>query len=162
MSRAITCQPIVSHLIDGPVTVKIYTTGTNGFNEELITQRDPFAQANCRLIKCEKKIKVGSMQMRIGENIKTVYVKQHQAISAGHRLASLFLPSAAMRSFAGAVKLLQEGYATAEPVAAVEYRNWGVLIKSLYFAEEVTGAKTLDIFWQEHLAARRRGARDRS
>jgi tRNA A-37 threonylcarbamoyl transferase component Bud32 len=64
----------------------------------------------------------------------------------------LFLPSAAMRSLSGALILLQEGYHTARPVAAVEYRRHGVLIKSLYFAEEVRGAKTVDSFWREQLS----------
>jgi tRNA A-37 threonylcarbamoyl transferase component Bud32 len=132
--------------------VKIYSIGASGFDEALMSQPDPFIQPQCRLIKSERKIKVGFIPLRIGGMTKTVYIKQHNALSIGHRLASLFLPSAAMRSLRGAVTLLQEGYATAKPVAAVEYRNWGVLIKSLYFSEEVPGAKTVDAFWREELA----------
>jgi hypothetical protein len=132
--------------------MRVYTIGATGLNEELMSQ-DPFDQPGCRVIKSERKIKVGAMLMRIGRDVKTVYVKQHNALSLGHRLASLFLPSAAMRSLSGAVSLLGAGYATAAPVAAVEYRKWGILIKSLYFAEEVAGAQTVNAFWKEHLAA---------
>ena len=89
--------------------------------------------------------------MRIGEETLLVYMKQHNALSLGHRLASLFLPSAAMRSLVGAITLMQAGYSTAKPLAALEYRNRGVLIKSLYFSEEVSGAKPVNIFWHEDL-----------
>jgi tRNA A-37 threonylcarbamoyl transferase component Bud32 len=131
--------------------VKIYFMSASDLDEALMSQPDPFIQPQCRLIKSERKIKVGFIPMRISGMTKTVYIKQHNALSIGHRIGSLFLPSAAMRSLKGAIILLQEGYATAKPVAAVEYRNWGVLIKSLYFSEEVPGAKTVDAFWREDL-----------
>jgi tRNA A-37 threonylcarbamoyl transferase component Bud32 len=129
--------------------------GAGGFEKALMSQLDPFVQRHCRIIKSERKIKVGFLRMRIGGQIKTLYVKQHNALSTGHRVASLFWPSAALRSFSGALTLLEAGYATAKPVAAVEYRNSGVLLKSLYFAEEIAGAYNVDRFWQEHLAALR-------
>ncbi len=131
--------------------VQIYSVGATGLDEALLSHPDPFIQSRCRVIKSERKISVGLMPMRIGGEIKNVYIKQHNALSLGHRLASLFLPSAAMRSLTGALTLIEAGYATAKPVAVVEHRHWGVLIKSLYFSEEVRGAKTLDTFWQENL-----------
>jgi serine/threonine protein kinase len=131
--------------------VTIYTSETNGIDVDLFPKSDLFDQPGCRIIKNEKKIKVGFMQMRIGEDIKTVYIKQHNALSLGHRVACLFLPSAARRALSGAVSLLGIGCATAQPVAALEYRKWGVLIKSLYVAEALAGAETVDSFWQEHL-----------
>ena len=135
--------------------VKIYSLGAAGLDEALLSQPDPFIQPRCRVIKDEKKIKVGFIPMRIGGEIKNVYMKQHNALSIGHRLASFFLPSAALRSLAGAVTLLQAGYATARPVAAVEHRNRGVLVKSFYFSEEISGAKAVDNFWRENLVALR-------
>jgi hypothetical protein len=146
---------IISYLArhDRPdLAVKIYTAGATGLDETLLSQRDPFLQSRCRLIKNERKIRVGFMPMRIGGELKSVYVKQHNSLTLGHRLATLFAPSAAMRSLAGALTLLKAGYHTASPVAAVEYRRHGVLIKSLYFAEEIGGAKTVDGFWRENLA----------
>lgn len=131
--------------------VKFYSIGASALDEALMSQPDPFVQPQCQLIKSERKIKVGSIPMRISGRTKTVYIKQQNALSTIHRLGSLFLHSAALRSLKGAVILLQEGYATAKPVAAVEYRNWGMLIKSLYLSEEVPGAKTVDAFWREDL-----------
>jgi serine/threonine protein kinase len=55
----------------------------------------------------------------------------------------------------GALTLLQAGYHTAKPVAAVEYRSRGILIKSLYFSEEIPGAKAVDTFWRENLTTLR-------
>ena len=131
--------------------VKIYSLGATALDEALLSQADPFLQPRCRVIKEEKKIRVGFMPMCVGGKIKNVYMKQHNALSVGHRLASFFLPSAALRSLAGAVTLLEAGYDTAKPVAAVEHRSRGVLIKSFYFSEEVSGAKAVDNFWRENL-----------
>jgi serine/threonine protein kinase len=135
--------------------VKFFSIGASGLDEVLRSRPDPFTEPQCRLIKSERKIKVGFMPMRIGGMIKTVYIKQHNALSIGHRMASLFLPSAAMHSLKGAVTLLQEGVATAKPVAALEYRRYGVLIKSLYVSEEIAGAKTIADYWLEDLLALR-------
>jgi hypothetical protein len=142
-----------SYLFGRAPAVKIYARGMSGWIEMLMNQRDPFDRPDCRMVKSERKVKVGFIRMCIGGKVKTVYVKQHNALSLGHRLASLFLASAAIRSLSGALTLLDAGYATAEPIAAVEYRNWGVLIKSLYFAEELAGTKTVSAFWREDLAA---------
>jgi hypothetical protein len=133
-------------------TVKIFSIGPSGLDETLMSQPDLFLRPECRVVKSERKIKVGFIPTRINGKRRTVYIKQHNALSIGHRMASLFLPSAAMRSLKGALTLLQEGYATARPVAAVEYRRWGVLIKSLYFSEEVPRARTVDTFWAEDLS----------
>jgi tRNA A-37 threonylcarbamoyl transferase component Bud32 len=132
--------------------VKIYSLGATTLDEAVLSEADPFVQPRCRVIKNEKKIRVGFLPMRIGGEIKNVYMKQHNALSVGHRLASFFVPSAALRSLAGAVTLLQAGYATAKPLAAVEHRSRGVLIKSFYFSEEIYGAKAVDSYWRENLA----------
>jgi serine/threonine protein kinase len=58
-----------------------------------------------------------------------------------------------MRSLCGAAALLRRGYLTATPVAAVEQRFWGVLIKSFYVSEEIPGAKTVEAFWCDELGA---------
>lgn len=136
----------------GAPGVKIYSLDATGLDEALLSQPDPFVQPRCRVIKDERKIRVGFIPMRIGGELKNVYMKQHNALSVGHRLAAFFLPSAALRSLAGAVTLLQAGYATARPVAAVEHRSRGVLIKSFYFSEEIPGAKAVDNFWRENLS----------
>ncbi|HEX5022996.1 MAG TPA: lipopolysaccharide kinase InaA family protein [Candidatus Binatia bacterium] len=124
-------------------------------DETSINFPDLFYQKECKTIKLEKKIRVVRMLLHIGRAIKSVYVKQQNVLSFGHRLASLFCASAALRSLSGAATLLQEGYAIARPVAAVEYRRRGVLITSFYVSEEITGAKTITDYWREDILARK-------
>jgi hypothetical protein len=130
-------------------TLTIYSFGDIGLETLIADCPDFFQQPRCKLIKWERKIKVGHLPLQIGGTTRDVYVKQHCALSLGHRLGSLFALSAAMRSFAGATTLLEAGYSTAWPIAAVEYRSWGILTKSLYLSEGVSGAKTVEAFWCE-------------
>ena len=132
-------------------SLTIFSVAHLGLDKVLMDCPDPFLEADCEIIKDEKKITVGYLSLQIGGKIKGVYVKQHNALSFGRRLASLFVASAAMRSLWGAAVLLQSGYATARPIAAVEYRRRGILTKSLYLSEEVSGAKTAESFWCEDL-----------
>ena len=134
-------------------TLRIFSVGNPDLHETLTRLPDLFLQKECKTIKSEKKIMVVLLPLEIGGKIKSVYVKQHNALSFGHRLASVLYPSAAVRSLSGAAALLQRGYATAPPVAAVEYRHWNILIKSLYVSEEIAGAKTIDAFWCDELTA---------
>jgi hypothetical protein len=135
------------------VKVKAYGFADRVPNEALAHLPDLFLHSVCKTVKSEKKIKIVRLPMRIGRAIKPVYVKQHNPFFL-HRLASFFLPSAAVRTLRGAVILLGEGYATAPPIAAVEYRRWGVLIKSFYLSEEIEGAKTVADYWRDELRER--------
>lgn len=136
-------------------TVRIYCFGNLGVDEMLTRLPELFLDKECKTIKWEKKIRVVRLPLRIGPTIRSVYVKQHNALSFWHRLASLFSASAALRSLSGAATLLQEGYAIAPPIAAVEYRHRGVLIKSFYLAEEIAEAKTIADYWREDLVSLR-------
>jgi tRNA A-37 threonylcarbamoyl transferase component Bud32 len=133
----------------------VFVVGNTGLEKVLTNCPDFFLHKKCRIIKSEKKIQVGYVPLRIRGEIRGVYLKWHHAVSFGHRVASLFVASAAMRSLSGAAVLLQAGYATAQPIAALEYRRRGVLRKSLYLSEEVTGAKTVENFWREDLIVSR-------
>jgi hypothetical protein len=130
-------------------TLTIYSFGDMGLERLLADCPDFFQQPRCKIIKWERKIKVGHLPLQIGGTTRDVYVKQHCALSLGHRLGSLFALSAAMRSLAGAITLLEAGYFTARPIAAVEYRSWGIVTKSLYLSEGLSGAKTVEAFWCE-------------
>ena len=135
-------------------TVNIFSIENSALEQVLTRSPDPASYKESKIIKSERKIMVVRFPLEVGGTIKSVYMKQHSALSLGHRLASLCLyPSAAMRSLSGAVTLLEKGYATAAPVAAVEYRRCGVLLKSLYFSEEISGAKTVETFWRDELSA---------
>ena len=136
-------------------STRTYCFDTLDTGETSINFPDLFFQKECTTIKFEKKIRVVRMSLHIGRTIKSVYVKQQNVLSFGQRLASVFCASAALRSLSGAATLLQEGYAIARPVAAVEYRRWGVLITSFYVSEEITGAKTIADYWREDLVARK-------
>lgn len=110
-----------------------------------------FSRPDCEVIKDQKKIKVGRVRLEVGGKPARIYLKRYNVFSWPHRLASLFLPSRASRSWAGAAILLREGFHTGRPVAAVECRSWGMLTKSFYLSEEIPEARTADALWLEEL-----------
>lgn len=111
-----------------------------------------FALPQCQIIKDQRKIKVGRLQLEIGGKVVRVYLKRYNAFSWRYRLGSLFIPSGASRSWEGASILLSAGFRTGRPIAAVECRSWCMLDKSFYLSEEIPGGKTADAYWQEALA----------
>ncbi len=140
--RAFESSSFVFSRIETPEqTVRIYCVGKLGLDERLVRLPDLVLEENCKVVKLEKKIRVFRLPLRIGRAIKFVYVKQHNALSFWHRLTSLFCASAALRSLSGAATLLREGYATARPIAAVEHRRRGVLIRSFLSCRGSNGSK---------------------
>ncbi|MBI2347154.1 MAG: hypothetical protein HYV05_00725 [Deltaproteobacteria bacterium] len=111
-----------------------------------------FARPGCELIKDQKKIKVARLRLEIGGAARGVYLKRYNVFSWRYRLGSLWLPSGAARSWAGANVLLEAGFHTGQPLAAVECRSWGMLTKSFYLSEEIPGSRTADLHWREELA----------
>ena len=105
----------------------------------------------CEVIKDQRKIKVARVPIEIGGQVKWIYVKRYNVFSWRYRLGSLFACSAAVRSLAGAEILKEAGFRTGEPVAAVEVRSAGILTKSFYLSEEISGGKTADAYWREEL-----------
>lgn len=112
-----------------------------------------FSSPQCQVIKNQRKIKVGRICLEIGGRSRWVYLKRYNAFSLRYRLGSLFGASAALRSLRGATILLQAGFLTGRPIAAVEYRSGGMLTKSFYLSEEIQDGKVLDAYWREELAA---------
>ena len=110
-----------------------------------------FSSPQCEIIKDQKKIKVGRVQLEIGGRIKGIYLKRYNVFSWRYLVGSLFVPSPASRSWAGAEILLQSGFHTGRPIAAVECRFWGLLKKSFYLSEEIPRGKTVDAYWREEL-----------
>ena len=80
-----------------------------------------------------------------------IFIKRYNAFSWRARLLSIFTRSGAFRSLQGAAILRKSGFATAKPIAAVESRRGGVVIKSFYLTEEIAGGKTADRYWREDL-----------
>ena len=98
--------------------VKAYGFGGRVPVEALARLPELILHSRCKMVKSEKKIKIVRLTMRLDRTIRSVYIKQHSAFFL-HRLASFFWPSAAVRALRAAATLLQEGYGTARPVAAV-------------------------------------------
>ena len=111
-----------------------------------------FERATCRLIKDQRKIKVGRIIVNIAGEERALYVKRYNAFSLRYRIFSLMGPSRAVRALRGACVLAEAGISTAAPLAAVEERFFGMLEKSFFVSEEIVGGRTADAYWAEHLA----------
>ncbi|HZD42026.1 MAG TPA: lipopolysaccharide kinase InaA family protein [Terriglobales bacterium] len=111
-----------------------------------------FGRDECRIIKDQRKIKVGRFIVPLADQTKVVYVKKYNAFSRRYRWLSLLVPSGATRSLKGALMLARHNIPTASPLAAVESRYWGMLTGSYYLSEEIIDGKTADAYWAEQLA----------
>jgi serine/threonine protein kinase len=110
-----------------------------------------FAEHGCQIIKDQRKIKVGRLTLRVAGRPRTLFVKRYKAFSLRYKLASPFMQSGAFRSLRGAAILRAAHIPTALPVAAVENRRGGVLIKSFFLSEEISGGETVDAYWRGRL-----------
>ncbi|MFQ5917483.1 MAG: lipopolysaccharide kinase InaA family protein [Candidatus Binatia bacterium] len=110
-----------------------------------------FDMPQCEIIKDQKKIRVGRVPVEFGGERRRVYLKRYNAFSWRYRLGSLFVQSGAFRSWLGAGILMNAGFHTAKPIAAVERRSWGMLTRSFYLSEEIPTARTVDDYWNQDL-----------
>ena len=108
-----------------------------------------FADSGCRIIKDQRKIKIGRVLQTINGVPRCLYVKRYNTFSLRFRLLSPLFRSGALRSLRGAHVLLGGKIATAEPIAAVESRFFGMLRYSFFVSEEIAGGKTADVYWLE-------------
>lgn len=128
---------------------------------ELLADPDRlFSEPRAEVVKDQKKIKVARISGGIAGSAANVYLKRYNAFSWRYRLFSILGPSAARRAWRGASILIENGFQTGRPVAAVECRSWGMLTKSFYVSQEIPSAKTVDACWIEELS-RGRGAEER-
>ena len=112
------------------------------------------AQPDCRIIKDQRKIRIGRLTLKIAGRAYNLYIKRFNAFSIRYQIGSLMSVSAALKSLEGAALLQTAGIRTARPVAAVERRVNGILTKSFFITEEINGAKTADAYWLEDLSTR--------
>ena len=122
------------------------------FIERLSDVDQLLCEPNCRIIKDQRKIKVGRLTLKIAGARRAVYIKRYNAFALRYRIASPFMTSGAFRALQGAAILRDAKLSTAPPVAAVEHRAWRALTKSFFISEEITGGKTADAYWREILA----------
>jgi serine/threonine protein kinase len=107
-----------------------------------------FKENGCLVLKNEKKIKVGRIPIDVSGQRRLLYVKRYNAFSARAKLTSMFNHSGAVRSLQGAAILKRAGISTATPVAAMESRRCGMVMKSFYISEEIVDGMTSDRYWQ--------------
>lgn len=93
--------------------------------------------ADCHVIKDEKKMKVGHLTVNIGGTPRSLYIKRYNAFSPHYALISSVVQSGALRSLRGAIVLDKAGIPTVTPVAAVENRRCGIVYKSFFISEEI-------------------------
>ena len=105
----------------------------------------------CEIIKDQKKITVGHVTVGAGLVPYGLYIKRYNVFSLRHRLVSPFIMSRALRALRGATILRRCDIPCAVPVGAVERRDCGVLAKSFFISEEITGGKTVDAYWRDDL-----------
>jgi hypothetical protein len=119
---------------------------------ELLSEVDRlFDRPDCAIIKDQKKIKVARVPLECDGKSRIVYIKRYNSFSLRYRIQSAFLCSGAERSLQGAAILSSAGVATALPIAAVEHRIAGMLLKSFYVSEEIPDGKTADVYWRKDL-----------
>jgi Lipopolysaccharide kinase (Kdo/WaaP) family len=109
------------------------------------------ADRACEIIKDQKKITVGRITLGGVSVPCAIYVKRYNVFSLRHRLVSPFIMSGALRALHGATVLRRCNIPSAVPLAAIERRYWGVLTKSFFISEEITGGKTVDAYWRDDL-----------
>ena len=127
------------------------TFDEQGFIDRLVDADRLFAEADCQIIKDQRKIKVGRLPLSIAGQTRTLFVKRYNAFSLRYKLASRFIRSGAFRALGGAAILRAAHIPSAQPVAAVENRQGGELIKSFFLSEEIAGGETVDAYWRGRL-----------
>jgi serine/threonine protein kinase len=136
----------------GPLSIQVVRTLTAELLPKIVPEPDHlFELPDCEIIKDEKKIKVARVKMEIESRLKTVYVKRYNALSWWYRFGTLFESSRALRSLSGAAILGESGIQTARPLAAVEFRSWGMLNRCFFLSEEIEGGKTTGAYWRQDL-----------
>jgi len=101
----------------------------------------------CRIVKFQRKVIVG----RIATPAGSLYVKRYNVHAP---YAALAPRSPARAAWEAAAALARLGFATPVPVAAVEFRRAGLLLRSFFVTAEVADAETADVRWRAILAER--------
>jgi len=99
------------------------------------------------IIKDQRKIKVARLAIEIKGETHPIYLKRYNSFSMRHRFGSMFTVSGGMKSLRGAAILNRNGISTAKPIAAVEERLQGMVLRSFYLSAELSGGVTVDVYW---------------
>ena len=121
------------------------------FIERLADADKLFAEPRSEVIKDQRKIKVGRINLQVAGASHSLYVKRYNAFSLRYKIISPLMRSGAFRALAGAAILNAVKIPIATPIAAVENRQRGALTKSFFISEEIAGGKTVDAYWRDEL-----------
>jgi hypothetical protein len=110
-----------------------------------------FAEPLSSVVKDQKKIKVGRIKLQVAGAAHSLYIKRYNAFSLRYKLVSPLMRSGAFRALEGAAILRAADIPIAAPIAAVENRRRGALIKSFFLSEEIVGGKTIDAYWRDEV-----------
>jgi hypothetical protein len=119
---------------------------------ELLADPDRLlGDAHCRIVKDQKKIKVGFMTVPVAGVPRSFYIKRYNAFSLRDTVRANLAQSGALRALRGARLLRQAGIPTVNPVAAVQKKRWGIVGASFFISEAFPEGKTVDAYWKEEL-----------
>ena len=110
-----------------------------------------FDLPGCAVIKDQRKIKVARVVIEVNGEKHAIYVKRYNPFSLRHRFGSIFAVSGGAKSLRGAAILNRNSIATAKPIAAVEERLQGMVLRSFYLSAEISGGVTVDAYWLNNL-----------
>ena len=106
-----------------------------------------FAFPTCQIVKDQLKIKVARVVVDLRGEEHAIYVKRYNSSMLRHRLGSIFSVSGGIRSLRGAAILHRNKIATAQPIASIEERTFGMVRRSFYISKEISGGVTVDAYW---------------
>jgi serine/threonine protein kinase len=101
------------------------------------------------MVKNQRKIKVVRMPLTVNGETLDCHIKQYKTFSFRKRLEYMVAPSKATRAWRGAKRLLAKGIATAEPVAALETKRFGLSAESYYISRTIPGASVSVNYFME-------------
>lgn len=109
------------------------------------------------VIKNGVKTKVVRARIAAGSRAdRRVVIKRFRYPSILRSLIFFLAPSPALRALRSALLLKAKGFATAEPLAALQRRNWRDRGTSYYFAEDIQNGLSLRAFWRGAAPAKER------
>jgi len=101
---------------------------------------------DCQIIKNQRKVKIGRIILNLESGPLDIYVKRYNIFSWRSKLEYIFRRSKAFKAWRGAKLLLQHGFNTADPIAAIEFRRFGILEKSFFISQTIPQAE-ISVFY---------------
>jgi len=133
--------------------IQLADVAPGGDPDRLLTRPD------CEMVKLQQKVAVGVLTTPAGR----LYIKRYNVFAWRVALGNVWRRSPALGAWRAAHVLGARGFATPEPLGAVEVRRAGILEKSFFVTREVPAARTADQRWQAIVAdpdgVRRRAGR---